>query len=249
MNAIGIGALLVLTVAMSAPEQNATQRVGGISGSVHFPSGAPSSDATVQATTVCKDMGYSLSQSTKTDSNGAFYILPFAEATCNTVRLTAKDIENFWLETGNDVFYGEENGTAPIVDVPRSGSPITAEIAFGNRGGLVTFRVRDVATDRYIWAGLSIERRPAPGTKFGSMVFATGRDGSPDTLLLPVGQYEISVDFYSCDGNDYFTTSPPRDNFTIAVGQRLTKNISIDVRLIKPMKSKINPLANPCRFS
>ena len=83
-----------------------------------------------------------------------------------------------------------------------------------------------------------------PGKKFGSVQIATGRDGSPDTLLLPAGDYEVVVEQYSCGAADYFALNPPRERFAVQAGQVTAKDISVDVRLIKPAKSYANPQAN-----
>jgi hypothetical protein len=145
------------------------------------------------------------------------------------------------LETGHDVFYGEDNGTAPVVVIPSS---TTTENTMGSQGASVSFWVRDKATDRFIWAELYVKRMPVPGKKFGSVQIATGRDGSPDTLLLPAGDYEVVVEQYSCGAADYFALNPPRERFAVQAGQVTAKDISVDVRLIKPAKSYANPQAN-----
>jgi hypothetical protein len=239
-----------LALALSAfaiGQQAGPRSSGGIDGLVRYPDGSPSAGATVWAITECKEMGYNSVQKVTTSSNGSFYVPPFMDASCNRVRLSAERSEDLWLKTGHDVFYGGDNGTTPVVEDSQSGSPTTTEITLGNRGALVSFRVRDTATDRLIWARLYIERMPVPGATFGSMLIGTGRDGSADTLLLPAGQYDISVEFYDCNGADYYTVSPPRETLTVEAGQRIAKDISVDVRLIKPMKSRNNPHGKPCR--
>ena len=128
-----------------------------------------------------------------------------------------------------------------------SRNPAATEIMLGSRGGLVSFRVWDTATNRFVYAGLYLKRMPVSGKKFGSMNIATGHDGSPDTLLLPVGQYEVSVERYSCRGTDYFTVKPPRETFTVEAGLRTEKDISVDVRQIKPISSYGNPGAEYCK--
>jgi hypothetical protein len=243
-----IGILLALCVAGLAVGQDALPRSsGGISGFVRYPDGTPSAEATVSAVTDCKEIGYNRLQEVKTSADGSFYVPPFLDVSCNRVRLSAKKLEDLWLKTGHEVFYGNDNGTTPVVEASQSGSPTKTEITLGHRGALVSFRVRDVATDRFIWAELHVERIPVPGVKFGSMLIATGRDGSPDTLLLPAGQYEISVTQYSCRELDYFTVSSRRENLTVEAGQRIAKDLSVDVRTIKPEKSYSNPRGKPCR--
>jgi hypothetical protein len=245
-NTVGVP-LALLLVTFAAGQDAARRSSGGVSGVVRYPDGTPSVGATVSARTDCKQMGYNLLQKVKTSTDGSFYLPPFPEATCNRVQLSAKKVEDLWLETGHQVFYGGDNGTAPVVEASRSGPPTTTEIALGSQGALVSFRVRDTATERFIWAGLYIKRIPVPGTVFGSMEIATGRDGSPDTLLLPAGEYQISVQQYSCEGADYFTVNPPREALVVKAGQRIAKDISVDVRLIKPIKSYSNPRGLPCK--
>jgi hypothetical protein len=243
-----IGIVLVLCAAGLAVGQDAVPgSSGGISGFVRYPDGTPSPGATVSAVTECKEMGYNRVQEVKASKDGAFYVPRFLDVSCNQVRLSAKNVEDLWLKTGHGVFYERDNGTTPVVEASQSGSPTTTEIKLGSRGALVSFRVRDAATDRFIWAGLDLERMPVSGAKFGSMTIATGRDGSPDILLLPAGQYVISVQRYSCWGSDYFTASPPRETLTVESGQRITKDITVNVRQIKPMKSYSNPRGKPCK--
>jgi hypothetical protein len=243
-----LGTALTLLIVASAIGQAAPARPpGGISGVVRLPDGTPSEGATVTAITDCKEMGYNLVQEAKTSTSGSFYFSPFVAATCNRVRLSATKVEDLWLKTGHEVFYGGDNGTTPVVENSSSGPPTTTEIVFGNRGASVSFRVRDAATDRFIWAELYIKRVPVPGKEFGSIQIATGRDGSPDTLLLPAGQYEVFVEQYSCDEADYFALNPTPETFAVDAGQRLAKDISVDVRLIKPAKSYANPSGRPCK--
>jgi len=240
--------LALMVVALAAGQDTVPHSSGGISGLVRYPDGTPSAGATVSAVTECKyEVHVNFVQDAKTSADGSFYVPPFLVSGCNHIRLSAKKVEELWLKTGRDVFYEKDNGTTPVLEAPRSGSPTTTEIKLGNRGALVSFRVRDAATDRFIWAGLYLKRMPVPGAKFGSMMIATGRDGSPDTLLFPAGHYEVSVERYSCSGTDYFTNSPPREILTVEAGQRIAKDISVDVRLIKPMSSYNNPEGKPCK--
>lgn len=240
--------VLALFVARLAVGQDVVPRSsGGISGFVRYPNGTPSAEATVSAVTECKEMGFSRVQEVKTSTDGSFYVPPFQDVSCNRVRLSAKKVEDLWLKTGHEVFYGSDNGTTPVVEASQSGSPATTEIRLGNRGGSVSFRVWDVASHRFIYAELYVERLPVPGAVFGSMQTGTGRDGSPDTLLLPAGQYKISVEQYSCREAVYFTDTPPRETLIVQAGERMTEDFSVDVRLIKPTKSYDNPRGRPCK--
>lgn len=241
-----IGIPLALVVAVLAVGQSAIPpSSGGISGFVRYPDGTPAAAATVYARTECKEMGYNLVQEVKTSADGSFCVAPFLDSKCNRVRLTARKMEDLWLKTGHDVFDERDNGTTPVVEASRSDSPTKTEITLGNRGASASFRVRDTATDRFIWAELHLKRMPVPGAKFGSMQIATGRNGSADTLLLPAGQYQVFVERYSCRGTDY--VSPPREALKVEDGERVAKDISVDVRLIKPTKSYNNPHGNPCK--
>lgn len=246
-NTIGILLALLFVAGLAIGQDAQTHSSGGVSGLVRYPDGTASEGVTVSAVTDCKEMGYSRIQKVKTSTDGSFYVPPFLDVSCHRVRLSAEKVEDLWLRTGHDLFDGRDNGTTPLVEAPQSGSPTTTEITLGNRGALVSFRVRDAATDSFIWAGLYLERMPVPGAKFGSMDIATARDGSPDTLLLPAGKYKVSVERYSCKGMDYFTVSPPCETMTLEAGQRVAWDILVDVRLIKPMKSYNNPRGKPCQ--
>ena len=219
----------MLVLSAFAPAQRVEPRSsGGVEGIVRYPDGTPSAGATVSASTECNEM-VSRIEEVKTSTDGSFYVPPFPDARCTMVRLRARKLEDLWLQTGHDVFYAGDNGTTPIVEAAPSGSTTQTEIRLGNRGASVSFRVRDTATARFIWSRLYLERMPVPGATFGSMLIGTGRDGSADTLLLPAGQYEVSVEWYDCKGADYFTVSPPRESLTVEAGERITKDIIVDV--------------------
>jgi uncharacterized protein YigE (DUF2233 family) len=239
-----IGTLLMLVAGSAIGQVTSRPLPGGINGVVRLPDGAPLEGATVIAKTDCKEVGFSFVNEVKTSADGSFYVPPFATGNCNRIRLFAKKTEDLWLVTGHDPLSGEDNGSTPAVVIPSSTS---AEITMGSRGGSVSFRVRDRATDRFIWAELYIKRMPVPGKKFASVQIATGRDGSPNTLLLPAGDYEVAVEQYSCGTVDYFAMNRPRQRFAVQAGQVTTKDISVDVRLIKPAKSYANPQASPCK--
>jgi len=241
--------LVVLLAAVSNSIGQETSRgVFGISGVVQYPDGKPSAGATVTGVTACDREPYHLVQTTKTSIDGSFHLQPFDSA-CNRIQLSASYIEEFWLKTGKDIFYPNENGTAPIVEAPATGSPAATVIRLGERGGLVDFRVWDKATKRFIWAGLYLARRPVPGAKFGSMQFFTGWDGSADTLFLPAGEYEYSVESYACNGAVYIAASPPHESLRVEAGQRVAKDLSLDVRQIKPVRSHNNPHGKSCNPS
>jgi hypothetical protein len=228
--------LALLLIASAAPGQQAEPSMsGGILGRVLYPDGTPSEGAKVSATTECEKMVVNRATVTKTAADGSFYIPPFLDAECNRVKLRAEKTDDLWLKTGFQVFVEGDNGTAPVIVAPRSGSPIAAEIRLGERGARVGFTVRDIATDRLIYAVLYLERMPMPGQKFSSETIATGEDGSPDTLLLPAGQYRISVNLYHCHDVLYMAARPPQTLFTVEAGQITEKEVTIDIRTIRPV--------------
>lgn len=238
--------LIVLMVAVSVGiGQETKQDVFRVSGVVQSPDGKPDARATVKGITDCNGEPSHLVQTAKTALDGSFS-LQFLGSECRRIQLSASNVEEFWLQTGLDVFYAKENGTAPIVDVPASGPPAPVLIRLEERGGLVDFRVWDAAAGRFIRAFVDLERSPVLGSKFGSMEFATGQDGSADTLFLPMGEYEFSVVIYDCHGTDYLAANRPHGTLRIEAGQRVAKDFSVDVRQIKPQKSQNNPHGEPC---
>ena len=237
------GLSLVLIVVGLAAAQPKASLAGGVSGVVRYPDGSPSPHAEVWARTECNDDLVTRSKTVKTASDGSFYLPPFLSSHCNRVLLTAEKREDFWLRTGREIFYESDNGTTPEIDVPRKGKPIKTEIRLGRQGGFVSVRVRDVASDRFIWAELRIERvPPAPAADFNFRQI--NADSSAD--LLPAAQYEIFLESYSCHGKNYFTDGVPLELFTVEAGKKVTKDLSVDVRAIKPVRSAANPDGKPC---
>lgn len=239
-----VGLSLVLIVIGLAAAQQKASLAGGVSGVVRYPDGSPSPHAEVWARTECDDDLITLSKTVKTASEGSFYVPPFLSSHCDHVLLTAEKPEDFWLRTGREIFYESDNGTTPEVDVPRTGNPILTEIRLGRQGGFVSFRVRDVTSDRFIWAELRIERvPPVPEADFNATQIAT--NSAP--VLLPAAQYKIFLESYSCGGKNYFTDGGvPVEPLTVEAGEKVTKDFSIDVRAIKPVRSSQNPEGKPC---
>ena len=248
--------LVILIVVGSAIGQENARPMGGVSGIVRYPDGSPSRDAEVWARTRCDDDLITLSTTVKTASDGSFYVPPFLSSHCDRILLTAEKQEDFWLRTGREIFYESDNGTTPEVDAPRMGNPVLTEIRLGRQGGFVSVRVRDISSHRAIWAELRIERvPPAPEADFNFERISTN---SPP-LLLPAAQYNVFLESYSCHGKNYFTDSVRleygKEYFTgrvrlepliVEVGNKVTKEFSVDVRVIKPVRSAQNPNAEPC---
>jgi hypothetical protein len=234
--------LILIIVGLAAAQEN-VPLTGGVSGIVRYPDGSPSPHATVSASTNCEDDLVTRLNIVKTASDGSFYVSPFLSSHCNRILLRAAKPEDFWLRTGREMFYESENGTTPEVDAPRTGKPIKTEIKLGRQGGFVSVRVRDVTSDRFIWAELRIEREPpVPETDFNFMDIATN---SPP-VLLPAAQYNVFLWSYSCSGKNYFTEDVPLESLTVEAAEKVTKDYSIDVRAIKPTRSSENPEGEPC---
>lgn len=235
-------ALLLASITGQGP----TRSVFNVSGVVQYPDGKPSPGASVIGKTSCNGEPYSLVQETITAADGTFH-LQFVDAECNRIRLSASKRDEFWLRTGSDIFYTKENGTSPVIELSANGSPSDIVVQLGELGGLVDFRVRDKATERFIYSGLHLERLPVAGAKFGSMDLATGRDGSPDTLLLPEGEYVLSVTRFACNSLEYFAARPLEQSFRVTAGQRMSKVFALDVRQITPLATYNNPRGKLCK--
>jgi len=213
----GVVLLVSILVLWHALHCSAWAQVGRtIRGTVLYPDGSAAPRATVTATTICDHASYRLVKQETTADDGSFSIESFGED-CYRYRLSANKSGDFWLETGDaastspqGVFYSGPNGTYPTVDVLSTASPpAPVTIELGQRGGKVDLQVWDRATSRFIYAILSIDRRPVEGKKFGSEEIATGMDGSLDTLFLPPGDYVASVVQYQCKGKEFWAAMPP----------------------------------------
>jgi hypothetical protein len=253
-----LGLSLILIVAGLAAAPQKVSHTGGISGVVRYPDGSPSFGATVTAVTNCTVTPGHLTNViwVKTTSDGFFYVPPFLSSDCNHILLRAEKPEDFWLRTGREIFYESDNGTTPEVDAPGTGKPVNTEIRLGRQGGFVSVRVRDISSDRSIWAELRIERvPPAPEADFNFERISTN---SPP-LLLPAAQYNVFLESYSCHGKNYFTDSVRLEHgkeyftdrvrlepLTVEVGKKVTKDFSVDVRVIKSISSSENPEGKPC---
>ena len=244
MKSTTVVTVVLLLVMTASRAQEALPRYGSISGVVSYPDGHPAAGAEVKAVTACLGEGFHLVQEVTTSDDGEFNVPPFKGWNCNRVQLSAR--KDLWLPTGEGTFYGKQIGTAPLVELAEEGSSQRTQIQLGEQGGTVEFRVWDTATQRFIWARLSLNRVPVPDAKFGSMTIATGRDGSPDTVLLPAGMYEVSVEAFACKDQDYIAAKPVREMLEVPPGTKGRKDISLDVSRIKPRKAYSNPRGAYC---
>ncbi len=203
----------------------------------------------VTAATTCEtgETGYHLVRQATAAADGTFSIPAFGEE-CQRYRLTADKRSDFWLETGDAVFYGSSNGTAPTLDFSAVSASAPVTIVLGQRGGRIDFRVWDTATAHFIYAELGIERKLVEGKKFGSMWIATGKDGSVDTLLLPQGEYVASVLQYQCGDKEYWAAAPPQFPFEVTAGIVQEPKIVIDVHSIKSSRTYSNPRGKKCKI-
>lgn len=212
-------------------------------GRVVFSDGMFVPGAKVEATANCE--GFNINQTTTTAEDGSFSfpVLPRKmldpderEADCKQYRFRASKREDYWLPSDENVFSGVPP-IVPTVDLPLKFPLEPIQIVLKVRGGKVSFRVWDVATDRFVGAYLAVNRKPVEGKEFGSMLIRTGDDGSPDTLLLPSGEYSAEVESYPCGANEYWTTVGPVSSFTVQAADNLDETIRIDVRNIRPSPS------------
>ncbi len=222
-------------------------------GRVVFSDGMFVPGAKVEATAKCE--GFDLNQTTTTAEDGSFSfpVLPRtmldpgdSEADCKQYRFRASKREDYWLPSDENVFSGV-SPTAPTVDLPLKFPLEPVQIVLKVRGGKVSFRVWDVATDRFVRAHLAVNRKPVQGKEFGSMLIKTGNDGSPDTLLLPSGQYSAEVESYPCGTSEYWTAVGPVSPFTVQAADNLDETIRIDVRTIKPLSGDHGRRREKCK--
>jgi hypothetical protein len=246
-NLIKFGGGIILVIALHRTQPDPVGS-GGVSGVVRFPDGSPSGGAKVSAKTECKGMPFTLVNEVTASSDGSFHIPAFEKADCSEVQLSAEKPEDLWLKTGRNVFYKGDNGTTPLINARRSGPPAHADIDLGIKGGLVNLRVRDTGSGKFIWAELSIEKIPQAEPEFGSIETATGRDGSPVPLLVPGGEYQVSILQYACKTTDDFARRPPRQTLVVPEGERITKDINLDIQLIEAAKTYSNPHGRACKL-
>jgi hypothetical protein len=226
--------LLAIFAFLAEPQQSVPVDSGGITGFVRQPDGTPVPGATVSATAACKGENSPPDQQVTAAADGSFLILPFANSSCNRMQLSAGKEDELWRTTGDGVFDKDPNGTTPIVTASRKGAPTRADIMLGARAGALSLRVKDTATDQFIWSQLHIVRMKVPGANLGTADTETDKDGTVNTLLLPAGQYEISLQGFECKDVRYTPISPPKEAVTIESGQRVSKDIAVNLRTLRP---------------
>jgi hypothetical protein len=217
---------------------------GGISGHVRYPDGRPTEGAKVTAVTECEGP-FRLYREATTASDGSYHI-PYFSQECSKIRLHAEKTDTLWLRTGIDQDFYRENGSAPLVESSPTGAPAAAELVLGMQGGLLTLRVADRATHQFIWAELAVKR--AAGRRGWVVEDTTGRDGAPASFLLPPGQFLVGVTQFQCGTAQFFVAYPTYEPVVVGAGQRIAKDIVVDVRRIKPAPSYANPSGSRCKL-
>lgn len=212
-------------------------------GKVVFSDGTAARGAKVEVSEICD--GLTLSQHTTTAEDGSFSFPLFhgnmldpthGDDGCKEYRFRASRREDCWIPSDENVFSGVAP-TVPTVDL-RVGLPAQpVQIVLSIRGGEVSFRVWDVATGRFVRSELDLDRKPVEGKKFGSMMFATGEDGSADAILLPPGEYTVEVESYPCGTNEYWAARGPVRSFVVEPAKHVEEIVEIDVRNIKPSRT------------
>lgn len=239
------GLRIACLVACSVAPSGLCQVKDSLRGIVILPSGVPIQGATVTIRTECSGSGFTLSKETTTAPDGTFAV-PIFGNDCQHYRFSASKKGDFWLETGEAVFYGGPNGASPILDSSSANAFNPVTIKLGVQGGRVDFQVWDSSAGRFIYSLLEIERRPIDHKKYGSMEIATGKDGSADTLLLPPGEYSASVVMYQCGDKQYSAVVYPTLYFSVIPNANQKVKITIDVRTIKNSKTYANPGGEKC---
>ena len=245
------GGLLCLALACATIRQS-NHRPGEVAplgiplrGLVIFNDGTPAAGATVTVSSACKNQLISLADDVMTDRDGHFKVNSF-DSGCGTYSFKARDSARFWLPTGDGVFYMQPNGTEPQLSVSEGQVPDPVTLTLGLRGGELEFRVFDRASGSFIGATLDISRPPVQGRSFGAMSIATGRDGSSHTVLLPVGQFVVTVFEFPCGSKTYFARNPPEVMVEVVEGQRVSSTVEIDVRALDTRESYDNWTGQRC---
>ncbi|MEE8201744.1 MAG: carboxypeptidase-like regulatory domain-containing protein [Candidatus Acidoferrales bacterium] len=239
--------LFFLAALPRAPEKHISPLVGiKMTGRVLYPDGRPAAGATVTVTTVCEEVTVHLARETKTAEDGSFVLESF-DPGCNRIQFTAAKREEYWLETGEDSLYTGTNGTAPTVTLSPGSPPPPITIILGQRGGEVEIQVWDIATKRFIYAGLEFQRRPIEGQTFPFVYISTGEDGASHTVFLPVGEYEIALNYFDCRGKTYFADDLPQERFVVLEGEHRIEQLSVDITQVEVRSSYDNPGGERCK--
>jgi hypothetical protein len=217
-----------------------------IRGRVVYPDGTSASGAKVIVRTLCEGRAYTLSRVAITQTDGSFALDSF-DPDCIKIRLDASHRERFWLPTGDDVFYSRSNGKPAEIELVPGMIPEPVLIRLDQRGGEIEFRVWNETVSQNIHANVYVERLPVDGKTFGSMSAATGDQGESDTLFLPPGEYQFSVNLFTCQGHVYVPVVPPRTRAVVRAAEHKAIVLSIDSQKMDVSRSSDNPKGKRCK--
>jgi hypothetical protein len=235
-----LGACSLSWSSSSAGIQSEAEQV--IHGSVKFSDGTAVSAAKVTATAKCD--GISFTKDTTTSEDGSFSFPLFhlkmldpnqSEADCKQYQFRASKKADFWLSSDDNIFTGG-TPTIPSVDLPLRLPSQPVQIVLSTRGGEIAFLVWDVATNRFVHAMLWLSRKSVEGQKFGSVEWETSDGGKADVQLLPRGEYTVQVQSFPCGADEFWAAYGPVTSFSVQAGVRVEKDITIDVRSIRPLR-------------
>jgi len=178
--------------------------------------------------------------------DGSFSIESF-DPDCNRIRFTASKAEEFWLKTGDDVFYAQPLGTAPGVELRQGVPPSPITIVLGELGGRIEFRVWDEAIQSLIPAGLEITRKPVGNKVLTALYTAIKNPADSLSRLLPVGLYEVRLNYFDCRGKTYFPRDFPGQPFEIVAEKVERFQLKVNTAELETRSSYANPRAEKCR--
>lgn len=225
-----LGACLTFSIWQGATLTAKAQGAQRLRGRVTLLDGTPVAEATVRASAICNernsgDVHIVRTQETRTEKDGTFSF-PVFDPDCNRYSFRASKLEDYWLPSDEAVF-SDTPPSAPAVNLSATTPAQAVQIVLRVRGGKVAFRVWDLATGRFVNASLEL-RRKSHGNKYGSILLATGMDGSAATLLVPPGEYTAQLESYPCGNDQYFTLEGPVRSFFVKPGIQMEETIRMN---------------------
>jgi hypothetical protein len=241
---VSVCVLVTVCFLLTLPQRCAlraqTENAQLLRGTVVLPDGTPVQGALVTASALCYHRKLSRFTTTAADGSFSFPLFATNDSDCTQYQFSAKKRDDFWMPSDEDVFSGI-TPEIPTVDVPIVLPSKPVQVVLRIRGGEVSFRIWEISTRRFVHAAFEIRRKPVEGKQFGSILTATGEDGSAFTRLFPPGEYTVSVTSYPSQKDIYCPVLAPATSFVAAAGIRVEETITIDVRKIKPLLHNCKP--------